>query len=118
MVHGKGFTSAREAIQQAHLVRFYKLQVQYYDMLRHYASSTRIYTVQEKTILDSPPTFSKFDDSDDYNGFVPSSYYLETIWYKTTSSCKYANTLSFSVDLAFRISFTSSYSGSGGSGIT
>ena len=33
MVHGIGFTSAREAIQQAHLARFYKLQVQYYDML-------------------------------------------------------------------------------------
>jgi len=71
-----------EAIQQAHLTRFYKLQIQYYDLIKHYASSAKIYATREKVILDSPPMFSKFDDSDGYNGYVPSTHYLETVWYK------------------------------------
>lgn len=82
VVHGRGFTSAREKIQHAHLARFYKLQVQYYDLLRCSGSLARIYTTREKAILDERPTFSKFDDSNGYNGFVPSTYYLEAVWYK------------------------------------
>jgi len=82
LVHGKGVEPAREAIEQGHITRFYTRQIQYYDLIRYHISSTAVYTSQERSILDDPPRFSQFDDSDGYNGFVPSAHYLETTWYR------------------------------------
>lgn len=83
IIHGKGFKACQEALLQRHLLRFYQTQAQYYSAIHSiaFSSQSRILNQQHQNVLLCPPIFSKFHDAEGYNGFVPSSAYLETVWF-------------------------------------
>lgn len=72
LVHAKGFTASRAALEQAHQKEFHARELKYYSML--------VWRKQNALLQTTVRDFGSFDDPDGYNGFVPSIHFLSSVW--------------------------------------
>ncbi|CAN0044641.1 unnamed protein product, partial [Hapterophycus canaliculatus] len=81
LVHAKGFSAPRAALEQAHHRTFHAKDLKYCTILlwRRQIVFRRLATHTAERAVGS------FDDPEGYNGFVPSEHYLSSMW--SESSC-------------------------------
>lgn len=73
LMHAKGFAASYGALLQAHLKKFHDAELKYYNMLLWRKENQLVEAREERG-------FGSFEDPDGYNGFVPSSHYLSSVW--------------------------------------
>ena len=74
LVHAQGFAASRAALEQVHLKEVHARELKYYNMLLWRKQNVPLQPITAVT------GFGSFGDPDGYNAFVPSEYYLSSVW--------------------------------------